>query len=173
MPVQPPREQWHSLFNMLLDRIDGPHARRPDDLDRAKASISDHMIQLIAKAEGYACQWTAPRDGDDEVYGEWANKWKDGDSVFPDRLIESIAPYAPKSRRNASWRIRRALETRRTNGLGCPVVEACSSPCSCLPNEWDGAPVIHRTEANLDYETWHGRIREDGNSRVSGGGGCD
>ena len=147
LPVQPPRENWFRLFNMLLDRVDSARGSERHALNKAKARIADHMLVLISTAEGHGDAWTPPQDGDDAIYAIWANEWKDGDAIFPDRLIECIAPFAPKSRTNTSWRVRRALAEARAKGS---VEQACPSPCTCGPDEWDDAPVVHSSEARVE-----------------------
>ena len=109
IPAQPPREKWVPLFNMLLDRIDSPESAEVQCLREAKGAIAEHMFSLICTTEIDGDAWTmAPME--DKYYLAWANDWREEDAIFPDRLIESIARHAPRTRMTRSWRVRRALE---------------------------------------------------------------
>lgn len=109
IPAQPPQHRWALLFDMLVDRIDDTRYTLTLTLDEAKGMVAEHMFSLICRTELDGDAWTmVPRD--DYLYEEWASGWREYEAIFPDKLIESIAPYAPDTRLTTSWRVRRALE---------------------------------------------------------------
>ncbi len=141
IPVQPPKDQWATLFSILLSRIETP-CDDQSQLSKAKAAIADHMLNMIFLAEKPQNEraWTASGDGDEELYPAWSDSWKDGDGLFPDALLESIAPYAPKSTVSGSWRSRRAIAAAQ-------VKQSIMQPPSILdrPDDWRDVPKIHQS----------------------------
>lgn len=110
--VQPPRNKWVKLFITLLDRIDSPAEGNRTLLDEDKASVADHMLTMMRYTEQRSLIWTSTNNGDEEAYEEWvSDSRREEDSVFPDRLFESIAPYCTKTREFGFWGVRRALDT--------------------------------------------------------------
>ncbi len=108
--VQPPREKWAYLFDALLDRIDDPMEENKTLLDEDKAAVADRMLDMMYWAEADSRAWTFTTDGDEKFYRDWVNSQREEDSIFPDRLFESIVPYSPKARTFRPWAVRRALE---------------------------------------------------------------
>lgn len=143
VPVQPPQEQWTTLFTTLLDRIEESCDKSPLS-KKAKAAIADHtlnMIYLVEQPENGRA-WTDSTDGDEELYAAWATSWQDGDGLFPDALLESIAPLAPKSRMGRTWRIRRAIEAARLKQTIMPPLEF--SEIVDDTDDWHDVPKIHQ-----------------------------
>ncbi len=116
--VQPPRKQWATLFDALLDRIDSPTEGNKSLLDEDKAAVADQMLEMMHWAEENSPVWTLTKDGDDEVYREWANSEREKDSIFPDRLLESIARHSSRVRKFGPWAVRRALEAVEMKAVG-------------------------------------------------------
>lgn len=97
---------------MLLDRIDSPMDVDGDrmGLDEDKTSVADHMLAMMRSTEERSRIWTFAINEDEKAYEEWVDSPREEDSVFPDRLFESIVPYASKMREPRYWGVRRALE---------------------------------------------------------------
>lgn len=114
-PVQPPQKQWATLFTMLLVGIEDTCDDQSQLSKKAKAAIADHILNMIYRVEQPETEraWTDSTGGDEELYAAWATSWQDGDGLFPDALLESIAPFAPKSRMGRTWRVRRAIDAAR------------------------------------------------------------
>lgn len=145
--MQPPKDQWATLFSILLGRVETP-CDDQSQLSKAKVAIADHMLNMIFVAEQPQNEraWTASTDGDDELYTAWADSWQDGDGLFPDALLQSIAPYAPESRLSKRWRARRAIEVVRVNQSSLkPQVSSATDNV----DDWRDVPVLHYS----DYTT--------------------
>lgn len=108
--VQPPRNKWANLFNMLMDRIDSPTDGDRMSLDEDKTSVADHMLAMMHWTEERSRIWLIVFKEDEKAYREWVDSPREEDSIFPDRLFESIVPYASKMRDRRYWGVRRILE---------------------------------------------------------------
>lgn len=122
--VQQPREKWFKVFDSLIDRMDTVTDELGASLNDDKASVADHMFNMMCWAErdNESWTWTVGEEGEEEAYTAWLNSWREDDTIFPDRLLESIAPYAPKTGSSTAWRVRRVLdrmEATSPNLKGC------------------------------------------------------